>query len=139
MSDNSLIGKPIRRLDAYKKASGQHLYPSDFTAENMLYLSVLRAAHPHAEIISIDTESAQNHPGVVRVLTAADIPGTNGYGLVIPHQPVFCDKKVNHLGGAGAVVAAESEKTARPAFDLLDVQTTILPPLLDPEVALQPD
>ncbi|MBU2643877.1 molybdopterin-dependent oxidoreductase [bacterium] len=139
MSDSSLIGKPIRRLDAVSKASGQHLYPSDFAAEGMLYLKVLRAKHPHAEIVSINTEAARNLPGVVRVLTAADIPGTNGYGLVVPHQPVLCDKKARHAGDAIAIVAAETEQLARQACQLIEVTYTILPLLVDPETALLPE
>ncbi len=139
MSDNSLIGKPIRRVDAYSKASGQHLYPSDFTADNMLYLKILRAEHPHAEIVSINTQAARNLPGVVCVLTAADIPGVNEYGLVVPHQPVLCDKKVRHLGDAVAIVAAETEQLARQACDLIDVVYSVLPLLVDPEKALLPD
>ena len=136
MSDNSLIGKPIRRLDAYVKASGQHLYPSDFTAEDMLQLKVLRAKHPHAEIISINTEGAEKLPGVVRVFTAADIPGINGYGLVVPHQPVLCDKNVRHLGDAIAIVAAESEALAQKACKLIEVEYNVLELLVDPEKAL---
>lgn len=139
MSDNSLIGKSIRRLDAFSKASGQHVYPSDFTADEMLHLKVLRAAHPHAEIVSVKTETARNLHGVVCVLTAEDIPGINGYGLVVPHQPVLCDRKVRHLGDAIAVVAAETETVARQARDLIEVEYKVLPSLVDPEKALLPD
>lgn len=139
MSDNCLIGSPVRRLDAYAKASGQHLYPSDFKAENMLYLKVLRSEHPHADIISINTEDALNLPGVVRVLTAADIPGENGYGLVVPHQPVLCEGRVRHLGEAVAIVVAETEQVARSACRMIEVDYNVLPPLVDPEAALLPE
>jgi len=139
MNKTSLIGKPIQRLDAYAKAAGRHIYPSDFTAENMLHLKVLRAAHPHAEILSIDTAAARALPGVARVLTAVDIPGKNGYGLVVPHQPVLCDKKVRHLGDALALVAAETEEIASRACELIRVVYRVLPLLLDPETALLPD
>lgn len=134
-----MIGKPVRRLDAYSKASGQHLYPSDFTAEKMLYLKVLRAKYPHAEITSINSGNAEKLEGVVRVITAADIPGVNGYGLVVPHQPVLCDKKVLHLGDAVAIVAAETERLAQEACDLIEVEYNILEMLTDPEEALLED
>jgi len=136
MSNTSLIGKSIRRVDAFAKASGQHLYPSDFKADNMLHLKVLRAAHPHAEIVSIDTKATENLPGVARVLTASDISGTNAYGLVVPDQPVLCDKKVLHLGDAIAIVAAETEQQAREGCKLIQVEYKVLSPLVDPEKAL---
>lgn len=138
MSDNSLIGQPIRRLDGYAKASGQHIYPSDFIAEGMLYLKLFRAEHPHADITSINTDKAEKSPGVVRVLTAEDIPGTNGYGLVVPHQPVLCDDKVRHLGDTIAIVAAETEEAARRGCELIEVEYSVLDLLTDPEKALLP-
>lgn len=136
MSNTSLIGKSIRRVDAFTKASGQHLYPSDFKADNMLYLKILRAAHPHAEIVSIDIKEAEELTGVARVLTAKDIPGANSYGLVISDQPVLCDKKVLHLGDAIAIVAAETEQQAHRGCELIQVKYRILDPLVDPEKAL---
>ncbi len=139
MSNNSFIGKPIRRLDGYLKASGQHVYPSDFTAEKMLHLKVLRAKYPHAEIISINCERAEKSEGVVRVITAADIPGVNGYGLVVPHQPVLCDQKVLHLGDALAIVAAETEAQAQKACEQIEVEYKILELLTDPEKTLLVD
>ncbi len=79
----------------------------------MLYGATLRAAHPHARILSIDTSKAAALPGVHAVLTHQDVPGRNRHGLVIHDWPVLCDDKVRYLGDAVAVVAADTPEIAR--------------------------
>ena len=139
MSNNRVIGKAVRRLDAYDKAAGRHVYPSDFTAERMLHVKVLRTKYAHAEILSIRTKLAEQTAGVVKIITASDIPGHNGYGLVVDHQPVLCDRKVLHLGDVIAIVAAENEVIALQACALIEVEYKVLELLTDPEEALSPD
>ena len=80
MTKESPLGKRIVRPDAYAKASGAHIYPSDITLDNILWVQVLRSAHPHARIISVDTSAAATLPGVACVLTAQDIPGEKHFG-----------------------------------------------------------
>ncbi|MCQ3978631.1 MAG: xanthine dehydrogenase family protein molybdopterin-binding subunit [Anaerolineae bacterium] len=139
MLETSPLGQPIPRVDAYAKASGAHVYPSDVVLDNMLWVQVLRAAHPHARILSIDTSAAETLPGVVCVLTAKDVPGENRFGLLVHDQPVFCEERVLYMGDAVAVVAAETDDLARQARDLIRVEYEVLPPLTEPLWALQPD
>ena len=135
----SPLGQPVIRVDAYSKASGTHTYPSDVVLDDMVWVQVLRTAHPHAGILSIDTSAAEALAGVVCVLTAKDIPGKNRFGLLVPDQPVLCDEKVLYLGDALAIVAAESDDVARKARELIEVEYEVLSPLTDPQQALSPD
>ena len=77
---------------------------------------ILRSPYPHALIKSIDTKKAEDLEGVVAVLTAKDVPGRNGFGAIIPDQPVICGDKVRFVGDGVALVAAETEQIAQEAL-----------------------
>jgi CO/xanthine dehydrogenase Mo-binding subunit len=133
------IGEPALRVDAYAKATGAQVYPSDFVMDDMVFVRVFRSPHPHARILSIDTIAAQNVPGVVRVITAADIPGEKNAGLFIPDQPVLCGEVVRRQGDAIALVVAESDDAARKGCDLIDVVYEPLPVVSDMLTAMDPE
>jgi CO/xanthine dehydrogenase Mo-binding subunit len=133
------FGLSVARVDAFAKATGAHLYPSDINCEGMLWLQVLRAPYPHAYIRAMDTSAAQALPGVVCVLTAKDVPGENRFGLIVHDQPVLCEEVVRYEGDALAVVAAETDEIARHARELIRVDYEPLPLVTDPGQALQPD
>jgi xanthine dehydrogenase D subunit len=139
MSDFKYIGKSLERIDALDKATGAIKYMSDLSFPGMLYGKVLRARYPHAKILSIDVSKATILPGVVAVVTSEDVPGVNGFGIVVPDMPVLCKDKVRYIGDAVAAVAAESEKIAEEAIGLIDVEYEPLPIVDDPLKALEPD
>ncbi|HMR62384.1 MAG TPA: xanthine dehydrogenase family protein molybdopterin-binding subunit [Anaerolineae bacterium] len=140
---NKIVGQSIKRRDALGKVTGQTLYPGDRNQENELWLKILFAGRPHARILSIDTSRAKRLPGVIEVLTAADVP-INQYGLQIPDQPVLCgpgsNKKgadvVRFVGDQVAVVVAETEAIAAKARSLIKVDYEDLPVVDDPEEAM---
>jgi CO/xanthine dehydrogenase Mo-binding subunit len=109
------------------------------TLPNMLYAKVTRSQHPHALIKSINTARAETLPGVVAVLTHKDVPGLNGFGILIPDQPVLCSDKVRYLGDAVAVVAAETLEAAEKAARLVEVEYSPLPVVSDPFEAMKPN
>ena len=109
------------------------------TLPNMLYAKVTRSKYPHALIKSIDTTRAEAVPGVATVLTHKDVPGLNGFGILIPDQPVLCSDKVRYLGDAVAVVAAETLEAAEKAAGLVEVEYSPLPVVSDPFEAMNPD
>jgi CO/xanthine dehydrogenase Mo-binding subunit len=133
------IGEPVVRIDGWVKASGAHIYPSDFVVEGMLWLRVLRAHQPHARILSIDTSAAEQVEGVVAVFTAQDVPGSNRVGTVFQDMPVLCEDKVRYVGDAVAIVAAESDEAAYRARDQIRVEYEPLPVVSDPRAAMEPD
>jgi len=133
------VGKPVLRVDAREKVTGELKYLSDLSFPDMLWGRVLRAAHPHALIKRIDTSKAEALPGVACVLTHQHVPGLNGFGIAIPDQPVLCEDKVRYMGDAVALVAAETKEIAAQALDLIEVDYEPLPVVDDPEKAFLPD
>jgi xanthine dehydrogenase D subunit len=106
---------------------------------DMLFGKILRSAHPHAWILSIDTLRAERLPGVYAVITYKDVPGLNLFGLAVPDQPVLCEDRVRYIGDAVAAIAAESEELAEYALSLIEVVYEPLPVIDSPEAAQQPD
>lgn len=139
MLETKVVGKRIDRIDAEGKVSGKTKYMSDMEFPNMLWGRVLRAGIPHAKILSIDTSEAEKLPGVVCVLTHKNVPGLNGFGIVIQDQPVLCYDKVRFEGDAVALVAAETKEIAAEALKFIKVEYEPLPLVDDPEKALLPN
>ncbi len=133
----SFIGHNVRRIDAPSKVTGRLRYAADMRMVDMLQMQVLRSPHAHARILSIDTSEAEAMEGVECVLTAADVPGTDGFGVFVHDQPVMARGKVRHVGEAVACVAAEDLVTARRAVNAIRVEYEVLPGIYHPEDALK--
>jgi CO/xanthine dehydrogenase Mo-binding subunit len=108
------------------------------TMPGMLHLQVLRSPHPHAIIESIDTSEAEAIEGVEGVITAADVPGEDGFGVFVHDQPVMARDKVRYVGEAVAAVAAEDVVTAKRALEKIRVVYKPLPAVFDAFVAMEP-
>lgn len=132
----SFIGANIRRLDAPSKVTGALKYAGDMVVPDMLHMQVLRSPHPHALIKSIDVSAAEAMDGVETVVTAADIPGEDGFGVFVHDQPTLAADRVRYAGEAIAAVAAESEKIARAAVKAIQVEYEELPAVFDPAEAM---
>ncbi|MFN8500384.1 xanthine dehydrogenase family protein molybdopterin-binding subunit [Kouleothrix sp.] len=131
------IGESLPRPDALGKVTGAASYPGDLVRPGMLHLKVVFAGRPHARILGIDTAAALAHPGVVAVLTAADVP-FNAFGLIDHDQPVLCGEKVRFVGDKVALVVAESKRAAAAAARLVSVSYADLPAVVDARAALAP-
>ncbi len=136
--DGRFIGANVRRIDAPSKVSGALKYAGDMVMPGMLHMAVLRSPHPHARIVSIDTSDAEAMPGVEGVITCADVPGEDGFGVYVHDQPVMARGKVRYVGEAVAAIAAQDEVTARLACARIKVQYEPLPAVFDPEEAMRP-
>ncbi|NNJ09535.1 xanthine dehydrogenase family protein [Chloroflexales bacterium ZM16-3] len=134
---NTLIGASLPRPDALDKVTGAARYPGDLVRPDMLHLKVVFAGRPHARILEIDSAAALAAPGVVAVLTAADVPH-NAYGLIDSDQPVLCADVVRFVGDKVALVVAESREAAEAAARLVRVSYEDLPVVSDPRAALLP-
>ena len=139
MAQGAVVGRPQIRIDASSKVQGKARYVADLQADSAAHGAILRSPYHHARILAIDTSQAQVYPGVLAVLTAANIHGRNGFGVIIPDQPVLAEDVVRFQGEAVALVVAESERTARQALALVHVEYEPLPPVFDPEAALASD
>jgi carbon-monoxide dehydrogenase large subunit len=131
-----IVGVSWPRADARDKVRGAALYLEDLAFKGMLFGKVLRSRHPHARILGIDTSRARAHPGVLAVVTGADLPFTHGESLV--DEPFLARDKVRHVGEAVAAVAAETEEAADAALALIEVDYAPLPAVFEVPDALKP-
>ena len=142
------VGKRTRRPDGVDKVTGRARYGDDMSMPGMLHCKVLRSRHAHAKILSIDTSKAAALKGVKAVLTSAEIPdhplSKPPYAPIINDmhdisRNVMARDKVFYDGHAVAAVAATSERIAKAALELIEVKYEVLPHVLDPIDAAQPD
>jgi CO/xanthine dehydrogenase Mo-binding subunit len=134
----TLIGASVPKPDSRGKVTGATRYPADLVRPDMLRLKIVFAHRPHARILKIDASEALRHPGVVDVLTAADVP-FNAYGLVDSDQPALCGDKVRYVGDRVAVVVAETAEAADEGARLVKVEYEDLPVVTDPRAAMYQD
>ncbi len=142
------VGKPLRRVDAMGKATGSTVYAGDFSLPLMLHAKVFRSTQPHARIVRLDVSKARALPGVVCVLTGADVPdatlssdlpGQTGQKQKVTfHWPVLATEVVRFVGDPIALVAAETLAIAEKALKLIEVEYEPLPAVFDPLEALKP-
>jgi len=136
-AETTLIGQPEIRKDAAAKADGAARYTADLALPNLTYATLLRSPHHHARICSIDTARARCLPGVIAVLTAADVPGARTFGM-IPDQPVLAIDEVRHIGEPVVLVVAASLAAAKSAAAQVKITYEPLPAVLEPKPALAP-
>ena len=136
----AVIGESHRRPDAPAKVTGDAIYPADAIRSDMLHVAVVFSHHPRARVVEIDPAAALSVEGVQAVLTAVDVP-RNAYGLIERDQPVLVaiGDEVRYTGDRLALVVADSPRAARLGAAAVRVELESLPPVLDPEQALQPD
>ena len=133
------VGQSVPRKDGRGKVTGETKFFSDMALPDMLYAKVARSKYPHANIRKITIEKAKAIPGVVAVLTHKDVPALNGFGILLPDQPVLCYDKVRYLGDAIALVAAESWEAATKGVEAVEVDYEPLPVVSDPIEAMKTD
>lgn len=146
--DFRYIGTRPVRPDGVDKVTGRANYGADFTLPGMLFGAVLRSPHAHAVIRGIDTSKALAVPGVKAVITGADFPevaagdieggeGSGDYADLA--RNVMAREKALYHGHAVAAVAATSERIAREAAKLIEVDYAPLKPVLDLDAAMAED
>jgi aerobic carbon-monoxide dehydrogenase large subunit len=135
----------LRKEDAHL-ITGRSRYTDNMTLPGMLHVAMVRSSFAHAKITSIDTSAAKSSPGVVAVLTGADVAAEQGSlpnaWPITPEQkaPAHPAIAVDAVAFAGEVVAciiARSAAAARDAVELVDVSYEELPVVLDLEEALK--
>ena len=137
-ADGAFIGANVRRLDAPSKVSGALKYAGDMVMPHMLHMAVLRSPHAHARIVSIDTSEAETMPGVEGVITCADVPGVDNFGVFVHDQPVMARGKVRYVGEQVAAVASEDPLVARRALSKIKIVYEPLPAVFDAHEAMRP-
>lgn len=148
----SYVGQPLKRFEDAPLVTGQGSFIGDMSLPNMLHAAVLRSDYPHAFIRPVDVSAARDLPGVVAVLTAADIEGVlqdlptrpmAGERMVEemnpPSHPLLAGEKVCYTGQAVALVVAEDRYLAQEALELISVDYQPLAPVMDPDEAVSAD
>ena len=136
MSELTVVGKPVTRVDVNEKVTGEAIYGYDLVLPDMLYGKALFSTRPHARIKRIETKKAENYPGVFAVVTGKDFPRTHGES--IKDKPFLAQGKVRYIGEPVAAVAAVDEDTAQAAVQLIEVEYEDLPAYFSPEEACKP-
>ncbi len=142
------VGKPLRRVDAMGKALGTTVYAGDYTMPRMLHAKVFRSTHASALIKRLDVSKARSLPGVVCVLTSADLPhaklvtdmpGQTGQKQRAGSEvPVLAIDRVRFYGEPIALIAAETLDVAERAIKLVEIEYEPVPGVYDPIEAMKP-
>ncbi len=134
------VGTVQPRPDAWDKVTGRAVYSDDLHFPGMLHAAVRRAEVPAGVLRRLDVTAARALPGVVAVLTAADLPGERTHGLIRSDWPILVGvgEFIRYVGDALAVVAAERREIALQAAALIEVEIDPLEPITDPVQAHQP-
>jgi len=130
------IGKPLMKIDAMQKVTGETKYADDLFLPRMLYAKTLRSPHPHARILAIDASRALALPGVFAVLTGKDLPIKFGIMPSTQDEEALCVDRVRFVGDPVAAVAAIDEETAESALEFIDVEYELLSPIMSISEAL---
>lgn len=132
------IGVAMTRSDAYSKVAGQEKYATDHYPADCLWCAARYSDFPHGLIKAIDISAAAAMPGVVAVLTAADMPGTNRVGIVEADQPILADDRVRCTGDPVALVLCSRRDTLEAAVKAVQVDYQELPGVFDSLKAMEP-
>ena len=132
------IGKSLIRIDAMDKILGTAIYVDDMKVDGLVYGSALRTKYPRALVKKINIDKALNHPDVITILTAKDIPGNRYIGHISKDWPalIAVGEETRYVGDAIALVAAKSKKDLKEILGLIEVEYEELSPLTSPQMAM---
>ena len=136
------MGRRVPSVDGLGKVTGRTIFGADDAPDGALRLRVVRSPYPHARFTLGDRAALHaRHPGLVRVLTAADIPGVNGFGIYpdIKDQPVLASAIARYRGEAVAALVGDDTTLDRLADDEVPIDWEPLPALDDPREAVAPE
>jgi aerobic-type carbon monoxide dehydrogenase small subunit (CoxS/CutS family) len=139
-SGHKVVGHKQIRPDAVDKVTGNAKFTDDLAFDGMLFASVRRAGIPHGILRRLDVQKARLLPGVQSILTAQDLPAEKNHGLVIYDWPILVGlgERIRYVGDALAIVAADTQKIATEAMNLIEADFDKLPVISDPVQARQP-
>jgi CO/xanthine dehydrogenase Mo-binding subunit len=130
------VGRKVIRPDVSDKVRGRSVYVADMQRPQMLHAATVRASSAAMKNVVLDTSVAQGMPGVVRLVTADDIPGDRYVPLIFKDQPFLARDEIRFHGEAVALVVAETREQAKAAARAVKITGDIQDPILTPEEAL---
>ena len=135
------VGRRLPSVDGVAKVTGRAAFGADAAPDDALELRVVRSPYPHARFSIGDCAALHaRHPGLARVLSAADIPGVNGLGIYpdVKDQPVLAPDLARYRGEAVAALVGDAGTLERLTDDEIPIDWTPLPALADPREAVAP-
>ncbi len=138
------IGQSVERVEDAALLTGRGRYIDDLGVKpGTLHAAILRSSHAHADIVSIDTATARQSPGVVAVITGAEFADITSSLVASVRAPIdahaIATDRVRYHGEPVAVAVAGDRYRAEDALDLVDVRYRPRPAIVDPAAALAPD
>jgi aldehyde oxidoreductase len=132
------VGDPAPKYRSREQVLGMQEYVADHVFPGMLHGALRFSDHPRAVVKSIDTTAAEAAPGVVAVITAADVQGKRNQGLIYDDwkQLIAVGETTHYVGDVLAAVAAETRAQAHAAAELIEIEYEVLEPLTDPFEAM---
>ena len=134
------VGHSVSRLNGAEQTLGEKQFVDDLRVPGMLHGAMVMTEHPRARILKIHVDEAVAMPGVVRVFTAADVPGFRGQGLNDADQPIFVaeGELTCCVSDFMAMVVADTQFHARQGAAKVRIDYEVLEPLTDVFEALKP-
>ncbi|VAW30597.1 Xanthine dehydrogenase, molybdenum binding subunit [hydrothermal vent metagenome] len=138
---NGRIGSRQPKYQASDLVLGQHHYTDDIRLPGMKVGALKFSDHPRAKVLKIDSSQAAKMDGVIRILTAKDVPGDRQIGLIRQDWPLMIaeGETTRYVGDVLALVVAENDTIAREAVSQIQIEYEVLEPLIDMHKALLPD
>jgi len=133
-----LVGTSLPRQDGPDKVTGRARYAGDQALPGMLYARLVLSPYGHARILNIDTSPALSVPGVVAVFTAETLGMAQADPLTRSQSPL-AQQEVLWCGHPVAIVIGETEASAKDGADAVEIDYDLLPVVIDPEAAMQPE
>ena len=131
------LGAPLPHESAEAHVSGEARYTDDIPElHGTVHAALGLSRHAHARIVALDLERVRSSPGVLAVLTAADIPGANDCGPVVHDDPVLAGELVQYLGQPVFAVIATSHELARRAAALAASEDVVRYEPLEPVLTI---
>ncbi len=142
---NSYIGRSVPRPNLHRLTQGRGQYVSDVALPRMAHVAFVRSPHAHAKLAAIETDAAKKAPGVIAVVTGAELAKvmtpwvgvlTHLKGLKSAPQPPIAIDRACWQGEAVCAVVARTRAQAEDAAELVDIDYQPLPAVTDAETAL---
>ena len=135
--ETAVVGTPAPHDSAALHVAGAAAYTDDLPEpRGMLHAALGVSACAHGQLLRLGLDRVRTAPGVVAVLTAADIPGINDVGPIQRDDPILAADVVQFAGQPVFAVAADSVNAARRAAKLADMEISPLPRILTIDEAL---
>ena len=146
------LGQPVRRIEDQRLLTGTGRYTDDLSLPRQTYAYFLRSPHAHARLLKLDASAARGVPGVLGIVTGADLEragigpipcmvplrNRDGSNMEIPKRPAIATDRVRFVGDIVALVVAETLAQAKDAAERIEVEYEELPAVADTVGALVP-